>query len=240
MFFAAFSELVEAVAVPHKVIANKAGVGLSSISCYKGERVPDEPGPLERIYKVLEEEAQARDIRLPHSLPHLLALRTAATVERTAPDAAARLLASLQRRPASAAWVRGRKRRLLHARRKAARLPVPAKVPVPRTRGDRHPAPDKHAADIADYLGHVAAGRFRHAQFIAWMLGMHLDAQEFPRTVTSFRTAGAEEAIEAMLHAAADRDDIQMPLRIAMTLLDEGQVSDARTILAAIRTATNR
>ncbi|MBW5423109.1 hypothetical protein GKQ77_16305 [Streptomyces sp. BG9H] len=230
---------METVAVPHKVIANKAGVGLSSISCYKGERVPEEPGPLERIYKVLDEEARTRDLRLPHSLPHLLALRTAATVERTDPDAAAQVLASLLRRPASEAWLRGRKRRLLHARRKAARLPVPAKVPVPRQTGDRHLAPAKHSAEIADYLRHVAAGRFRHAQFIAWMLGINLDAQEFPRAIASFRTAGAEEGIEAMLHAAADRDDIQLPIDIAVTLLEEGQVTDAQTILGAIRTATN-
>ncbi|MFF8640278.1 hypothetical protein [Streptomyces sp. NPDC015345] len=235
-FFVAFSEIVEAVAVPHKVIASKANVGLSSISCYKGERVPDEPGPLERIYKVLEEEAQARDMRLPHSLPYLLALRTAATVERADPDAAAQVLASLlRRRPASEAWLRSRRRRVLHARRKAARLPVQAKVPVPRPMGDRHLAPEKHAADIADYLHHVAEGRFRHAQFIAWMLGMNLDTQEFPQTVTSFRMAGAEEAIEAMLHAAADREDIQAPIRIALTLLDEDQVADAQTILGAIQ-----
>ncbi|CAM5379210.1 hypothetical protein SALBM135S_06910 [Streptomyces alboniger] len=167
-FFSAFSETVGAVGIPHKAIASKAGVGLSSISCYKGVRVPEEPGPLERIYKVLEEEACARKLVLPHSLPHLLALRTAATVEKTDPDAAAQVLASLLRQPASEACLRSRRRRLLHARRKAARLPALNKVPVPPRTGDRHPATDRHAADIADYLRHVAEGRFRHAQFIAW------------------------------------------------------------------------
>ncbi|CAM5708467.1 hypothetical protein SALBM135S_03533 [Streptomyces alboniger] len=42
-----------------------------------------------------------------------------------------------------------------------------------------------------------------------------------------------------MLHAAAERSDVQMPINIAMTLLDEGQVADARTILAAIRSTRN-
>lgn len=237
-FFSAFSETVAAVELPHKVIANKAGVGLSSISCYKGVRVPEEPGPLERIYKVLEAEACALDVRLPHSLPYLLVLRTAATVERTDPSAAVQVLASLLRQPASEARLRSRKRRMLHARRKAARSRVQAKVPVPQETGDRHLATDKHAADIADYLRHAAEGRFRHAQFIAWMMGSNLDAHEVPVAVASFRTAGAEEGIEAMLHAAADRSDVQVPINIAITLLAEGQAADARTILSALRVTT--
>ncbi|MFH8606604.1 hypothetical protein ACH4D5_03825 [Streptomyces sp. NPDC018029] len=228
---------MEAVDLPHKVIASRAAVGLSTISCYKGERVPGEPETLERIYKVLKEEAQAVNRRLPHSLPHLLALRTAATVEKTDPEAAAVVLASLLRGPASEAWLRSRKRRMLHARRKAARLSARFEVPVPRQTGDRHLATDTHAADIADYLSHVAAGRFRHAQFIAWMMGNNLSPDEFPPTVASFRVAGAEDGIEAMLNAAAQRDDVRGTVNIALALLGTGQVKDARTILASLGTS---
>ncbi|MFF3646231.1 hypothetical protein [Streptomyces sp. NPDC002564] len=234
-FFAAFSATMEAVGVPHKVIARETRLGLSTISCYKSERVPEGPGPLELIYKVLEKEAQACGMKLPHTLPYLLALRTAATIEKTDPGAAEAVLASLVRKPASDAWLRGRKRRVLHARRKARALQSPAEVPVPPEPGDRHLASDEHSAVIADYVRHVAAGRFRHAQFIAWGVGTSLDPVEFPALVASLRLAGAEDAIEAVLNAAAGRDDTRASINIAMRLLDEGQVAEAQTMLAAIR-----
>ncbi|QIB45584.1 hypothetical protein [Streptomyces aureoverticillatus] len=236
-FFAAFSETVEAVDIPHKVIAKEADVGLSSISCYKGVRVPEEPGPVERIYKVLEGEAREQGERLPHSLPYLLALRMAATVEKTDPGAASELLESLLRKPAPDARVRSRKRRGLHARRKAARLAVRAEVPVPHQKGDRHLANNKHAADIADYVRHIEEDQLRHAQFIAWVMGTNIEPCEFPQMVAAFRVAGAEEGIEAMLNAAANRNDIQASINAAIALLSEGQVADAQAILGAIRTA---
>ena len=236
-FFAAFSETIEAAGIPHKVISREADVGLSSISCYKGERVPEEPGPVERIYKVLEGKARERGRPLPHTLAHLLALRAAATVEKTDPGTAEGFLDYLLQGPALEARFHGRKSRKLRTRRRSALLRVRPGVPVPHQRGDRHLADAKHAADIADYARHVTAGRFRDAQFIAWTMGTNLEPCEFPSAVAAFRNAGAEDGIEAMLSAAAKRHDIQASISTAVALLNEGQAQEAQALLGAIHVA---
>ncbi|KUF17185.1 hypothetical protein [Streptomyces silvensis] len=233
-FFAAFSETIEAAGIPHKVISRETGVGLSSISCYKGERVPEEPGPVERIYKVLEGKAREQGWALPHTLAHLLALRTAATVEKTDPGTAQGFLDYLLRGPALETRFRDRR---LRTRRRSALLAVRSGVPVPHQRGDRHLTGEKHAADIADYARHVTAGRFRDAQFIAWTMGTSLEPCEFPGAVAAFRNAGAEDGVEAMLSAAAKRHDIQASISTAVALLKEGQSRDAQVLLGAIHVA---
>ncbi|MGH4032709.1 hypothetical protein ACQB60_27665 [Actinomycetota bacterium Odt1-20B] len=227
----------------HNRIAKRAGINQSSLSCYyTGRRVP-EPGALEKIYKVLEDEAQRPPAKaLPHTLSRLLQLRDAARAEPIAPSAATAALAAsttapLAPRPASPTFREKRRmKRGRLARRKLAALPVQAKVPVPRQEGDRHHASNSHAADIADYLSHLAAGRYREAQFIAWALANNLAPREFPHVVASYRDAGAEEGVEAILRAAASRADVQDSINITAALVDEGQVADAQTILAAIRT----
>ncbi|MFH8986619.1 hypothetical protein [Streptomyces sp. NPDC017940] len=236
-FFAAFSETIEAAGIPHKVIARETGVGLSSISCYKAERVPKKPGPVERIYKVLESRAREQGRPLPHTLAHLLALRAAATVEKTDPGTAAGFLDYLLREPALEARLRARKNHRLRTRRRSALLGARSGVPVPRQSGDRHLTGEKYAADITDYTRHVTAGRFRHAQFIPWTMGTNLEPCEFPSAVAAFRNAGAEDGVEAMLSAAAKRHDIQASISTAMALLNEGQPQDAQTLLGAIHTA---
>ncbi|MFJ2773359.1 hypothetical protein [Streptomyces sp. NPDC087300] len=235
--------MLNTVTLAHNAIAKRAGVNQSSLSCYNtGRRVP-EPGPLERIYKVLEREVQRRAAKaLPHSLPYLLQLRDAARAQSFAPSAADAALAasasaSAGRRPASPAFrERRRTKRRRLARRKLAGLSAQAKVPVPHRAGDRHPAENAHAADIAAYRGHVAAGRYRDAQFIAWAMGNNLAPRDFPDAVASYRRAGAGEGAEAMLSAAANRDDVQASINITAALVDEGQVADAQAILAVIRT----
>ncbi|GGR78424.1 hypothetical protein GCM10010252_16380 [Streptomyces aureoverticillatus] len=247
MFLAALHDVLNAVGLTHNTIATRARISQSTLSCYNtGRRVP-EPGRLERIYKVLEDEAQRPPAQaLPHPLPYLLQLRDAARAQPFAPSAATAALAAStpgstttppERRPAFPTFHERRRIKLdRFARRKLAAPSAQAKVPVPRREGDRHRANNAHAADIAEYVNHVMAGRFRDAQFIAWAQGNNLAPREFPHVVASYRDAGAEEGAEAMLSAAANRDDVQESINITAALIDEGQVDDAQAILAVIRT----
>ncbi|MGW2229724.1 helix-turn-helix domain-containing protein [Streptomyces formicae] len=243
MFLSALHDVLNSVPLAHNAIAKRAGVNQSSLSCYNtGRRVPD-PGLLERIYKVLEGEVRRRGTKeLPHTLSYLLQLRDAARAQPFAPSAANAALAASAatlpvRRSASPTFRdRRRVKRRRLARRKIAGLSAQAKVPVPRSTGDRHPAGNAHAADIAAYRGHMAAGRYRDAQFIAWALGNNLAPREFPHAVASYREAGAGDGAEAMLSAAASRGDVQASINITAALVDEGQVADAQAILTVIRT----
>ncbi|MFF1524765.1 helix-turn-helix domain-containing protein [Streptomyces sp. NPDC058284] len=241
-FLEALRAVLTAVGLTQGTIARRAGVSQSSLSCYNtGRRVPD-AGKLERIYKVLEDEAQRTSAKaLPHTLPYLLQLRDAARAQRIAPSAANAAMAATTTRaaqqPAYATFHNQRRmKRIRLARRRLAAPSARTEVPVPLQEGDRHLADNAHAADIADYLGHVAAGRYRDAQFNVWAKGHNLASREFPRAVAAYRDAGAEDGAEAMLNAAANRDDIQASVNITAALIDEGQVDDARVILAAIRT----
>ncbi|MEU1150073.1 helix-turn-helix transcriptional regulator [Streptomyces sp. NPDC005901] len=242
VFLEALRGVLTAVGLTQDTIAKRAGVSQSSLSCYStGRRVPD-VGKLERIYKVLEDEAQRTSAQaLPHTLPYLLQLRDAARAQRIAPSAANAAIAATATRPTqqpaySAFRKRRRMKRLRLAHRKLATPTTQTDVPVPPHEGDRHPADNTHAADIAAYLSHVAAGRFRDAQFIVWAKGNSLASREFPHAIASYRDAGADDGAEAMLNAAANRADIQASVNITAALIDEGQVADAQAILTAIRT----
>ncbi|MFL1902729.1 hypothetical protein ACJWDR_27030 [Streptomyces tauricus] len=65
-------------------------------------------------------------------------------------------------------------------------------------------------------------------------MGSSLPSSDFPLAVASYRQAGAEEAVETMLNAAADRD-VQASLNITAALLEEGHLGDARALLSALR-----
>lgn len=243
-FVIAFRETLASVGSAQYVIAGKAGVGQSSISCYNtGKRVPEQAS-LERIYKVLEAEAQRRGRVLPHTLTHLHGLREAAKIESIAPASLAAWTASTNSAPTAptpckpaAAALRNRRRlkRAMLAQRKASAASAPAEGPVPLPAGDRPSAGISYAADIAEYRRHVAAGRVRDAHFIAWAMGSNLPSLEFPRAVSSYRKAGAAEGAETMLSTAANRD-IQTSLNIVAALLTAGQLADAQKLLAALRT----
>ncbi|MFI7316203.1 hypothetical protein [Streptomyces venezuelae] len=241
VFRNALRDVLGVVDLAHNTIAKRAGISQSSLSCYNtGRRVP-EAGSLERIYKVLEAEVQRAPAKaLPHTLPLLLQLRDAARAQSIAPSAASATVAATAhptQRPAYSAFhARRRLKRTRLAHRKVAAASAQAEVPVPLPEGDRHLADNAHAADIADYLGHVAAGRLRDAQFNVWVKGNDLAPREFPQALSSYRHAGAEEAAEALLSDAASRDDIRASINITAALIDENLVADARTILAAIRT----
>ncbi|MGW0902665.1 helix-turn-helix domain-containing protein [Streptomyces sp. NPDC002853] len=243
-FVTAFRETLGSVGRAQNVIARKAGVGQSSISCYNtGKRVPEQAS-LERIYKVLEAEARRCGSTLPHSLAQLHGLREAAKIESIAPVTAAAwtsgtdsaLTGAIPCRPASAA-LRNRRRmkRAMLAQRNAAPGLAPPEGPVPPREGDRPSAGNSYAADVAEYGRHMAANRVRDAHFIAWAMGSNLPSLEFPRAVASYRKANLAEGADTMLSTAANRD-MQTSVNIAAALLDVGQLMDAQRLLTAIRT----
>lgn len=101
-FITAFRETLGSVGSAHYLIAMRAGVGQSSISCYNtGKRVPEQAS-LERIYKALEIEARRRGRSLPHSLAHLHGLREAAKIESIAPVTAAAWTSTTDSAPTTA------------------------------------------------------------------------------------------------------------------------------------------
>lgn len=243
-FVMAFRETLASVGSAQYVIARKAGVGQSSISCYNtGKRVPEQAS-LERIYKVLEAEAQRRGRALPHTLAHLHGLREAAKIESISPASAAAWSVSTNSTPTGATpckpaamALRNRRRlkRAMLAQRKASPSSAPAEGPVPLPVGDRPSAESSYATDVAEYRRHVAAGRVRDAHFIAWAMGSNLPSLEFPSAVASYRKADAAEGAETMLSTAAKRD-IQTSVNIVAALLTAGQVADAQLLLAVLRT----
>ncbi|MFF2508336.1 hypothetical protein ACFVTY_33980 [Streptomyces sp. NPDC058067] len=245
-FLFAFRETLKVADCAHYRIADKAQVGRSSISCYNtGKRVP-EKGPLERIYKVVEEQARRHGTAMPYSLAHLLRLEDATRIERVSPEAAAALPTEADsitptlngHRPASGGFRKRRyRKRAMLARRKVSPPPQPTEVPVPPREGDRHLTltDSPHAAAVADYRRHLGAGRIRDAHFIAWVMGSNLPSHEFPQAVASYREAGSDDGAETMLNAAANRDR-QASINITAALLDKGQLSDAHAILNVLRT----
>ncbi|MBV1938279.1 hypothetical protein KUF83_17160 [Streptomyces sp. BV286] len=219
MFTAALRQTLAAAGRTQERIARNAHIGVSSMSCYAtGRRVP-RLEKLESIYKVLEAEAVDQGFDLPYSLAHLLDLRAGAELEKYAPEAAATVLHEVEP--------------VIHDL--AAAPPGEQTVaPVTPHEGDRRNSVTPHAADIAAYGRHLAAGRVRDAHFHAWVMGSKLPSNEFPLAVASYRRSGAEEAVETMLNAAADRD-VQASINIAAALLDEGHLADARVLLNVLR-----
>ncbi|MEU2248923.1 hypothetical protein, partial [Streptomyces sp. NPDC019224] len=104
--------------------------------------------------------------------------------------------------------------------------------------GDRHPAdaveltwPETEM--VARYL---ADGRKHDAGFLLWQAGASYSAPEIVKAVGSCRTAGLDEAAEAILLNVAERRDRQAVLNVAAALGDAGRHEDVTFILtAAIR-----
>ncbi|MFE1797803.1 helix-turn-helix domain-containing protein [Streptomyces sp. NPDC059517] len=219
MFTAALRLTLDAAGRTQESVARRAGIAASTMSCYAtGRRVP-RVGKLESIYKVLEAESADQSFDLPYSLAYLLDLRAGAELEKRAPEAAATVLHEVEP--------------VIHGLVEAP--PEEQTVaPVIPQEGDRRNSVASHAADIAAYGRHLAAGRVRDAHFHAWVMGSRLPSNEFPLAVASYRRSGAEEAVETMLNAAADRD-VQASINIAAALLDEGHLADARVLLNVLR-----
>lgn len=119
-FFDALHATLDAVGRTQEMIARRAGVGASTMSCYStGRRVPVLEN-LEKIYKVLEAEGVDQGIKLPHSLSDLLDLRLEAELEKRFPEAAAKVPHRMESAIPSAV---------------EAALVEPAVAPVPLTRG---------------------------------------------------------------------------------------------------------
>ncbi|MFH8463917.1 hypothetical protein [Streptomyces sp. NPDC017991] len=219
MFTAALRLTLAAADRTQGRVAEKAGIATSSMSCYvTGRRVP-RLGKLESIYKALEAEAVDQGFDLPYSLADLLDLRAGAELEKRAPEATATVLHEVE-----------------SVIRDLVEAPPGEQTVAPVTphEGDRRNSVTPHAADIAAYGRHLAAGRVRDAHFHAWVMGSRLPSNEFPLAVASYRRTGAEEAVETMLNAAADRD-VQASINIAAALLDEGHLADARVLLNVLR-----
>jgi len=206
-------------------------------------RIPDE-ALLRDFYSVVEKDASGRG-PLPHTLEFLLELRIRAKkkhclccsvgypVTTTSPQAK-------PPQPASHS-VKGPDRMRARRLRREARqhgFPIPqgrAGVPVPRSKGDRHPADAaeltwSETGVVARYL---ADGRKRDAGFLLWQAGASYSAAEIVVAVSSCRAAGLDDAAEAILINAAERTDRQAVLMIAAALDKAGRHGDVTFMLTA-------
>ncbi|MGW1264028.1 hypothetical protein ACWD7Y_18915 [Streptomyces drozdowiczii] len=85
--------------------------------------------------------------------------------------------------------------------------------------------------------GYLADGRKHDAGFLLWQAGASYSAPGIVEAVGSCRTAGLDEAAEAILINVAERTDRQAVLNIAAALGDAGRHEDVTFILtAAMRT----
>ncbi|MFJ7048860.1 hypothetical protein ACIQVC_36465 [Streptomyces sp. NPDC101112] len=250
LFAEAFRETMDSVRLAQSRIADRAGVGQATISCYlHGVRIP-QPGKLKGIYSVLEEAARQADTKLPYSLSKLLCMRSDALWARNersgiandAPTTHTDPHPAVPEMPAprlsrAARRIR-RRRRIAPTRGQVSALPTRIEVPVPPEEGDRHLNQDadvSRAAEVDAYRGHQTAGRTRDAYMVLWGVAKTLPVREFPAVVTSYRAAGLGEAADTLLRTAALRD-VQAAVNIAAALHDNDQYEDASVILNAART----
>ncbi|WP_124284105.1 hypothetical protein [Streptomyces sp. ADI92-24] len=204
-------------------------------------RIPEET-LLRDFYAAIEKDTSGSR-PLPHTLEALLALRIHAKKKHCEcctvghPSA---LNPAGQSQPAShivANPVLLRARRLRRrARRRVVSVPQEhSRVPVPPEEGDRHPA---HAAELtwaetAVVARYLANGRKRDAGLLLWQAGASYSAENIVQAVTSCRSAGLQDAAEAILINVAERADKQAVLNIAAALNDAGRHEDVAFMLTA-------
>ncbi|SED59195.1 hypothetical protein SAMN05216483_4124 [Streptomyces sp. 2131.1] len=205
-------------------------------------RIPEET-LLRDFYAVVERDASASGYgALPHTLDALLELRTHAKKKHcecctvgypAAPE-------QHEQQPASPAVANPELARARRLRRRARRreIALPQKrggAPVPLAEGDRRTtdAAELTWPETEVVAGYLADGRKHDAGFLLWQAGASYSAPDIVQAVGSCRTAGLDEAAEAILINVAERTDRQAVLNIAAALDDAGRHKDVMFILAA-------
>ncbi|MEU3373824.1 hypothetical protein ABZ734_25660 [Streptomyces sp. NPDC006660] len=215
--------------------ANQAATTLSNH--LNGGRVPEQQ-LLVSFYKVVEEDALAAGVQLPHTLDTLLSLRARALVKHCTccatgfpadnPSAGMPASASLPH-----LWHR---RRLRKAARRLKFSPplVQRSAPVPLPEGDRHPKPsaDEAWTDLETLTRYLADGRDRDASVVLWSAATTLPPGDVPSVVGACRSAGLDQEAETVLIHAGTRDP-QTVLAIASAFHDRRRFEDAGLMLAA-------
>ncbi|WP_327429009.1 helix-turn-helix domain-containing protein [Streptomyces sp. NBC_01236] len=254
-FVVALRALKDSTGLTQQQIAEAAGMAPTTYSGYLNAwRLPEDED-LERIWKVISEEARQRGQADPYSLDELRSLRENASLCATCvrrggsgtpskePPLEVAAPSELPRHRPAPRVVRGRARRRVHlygSRRRVISMPPPrAEVPVPREGGDRHLTPnvsDVLAAELRTLHRHQAAGRTRDTHMMLWGKARGITPGEFPETVAAYRAAGFEEEVETLLRTAGAERDVHAVLNIVAALHDSHQYTDAQAILAAART----
>ncbi|GGS44945.1 hypothetical protein GCM10010253_19000 [Streptomyces badius] len=230
-------------------IAQDVYLAATSLSNHlNGGRIP-ETEHVEKLYKILRDEAAATSRAMPCSLPLLLELRAKALVKHcgccpvgspgaTVADSDAQPTAA---GPPAPKHVRRRPRRPRRPRvrlsprhRGIPRAPAQAEVPVPLREGDRHLNTPADAAwpEIRTLAESLSAGRSRDADIMMWSAATTLSARDVQIFVAQCRAAGLGKAADQVITNAARRD-AQAVLNIASALHTSEQYADAGLLLAA-------
>ncbi|MFE6700736.1 hypothetical protein [Streptomyces sp. NPDC057718] len=243
-FVVALREVRECSSRTQAEIAKAAHQAATTLSNHlNGGRIPDE-ALLRGFYAAVEQEVAGGE-PLPHSLNHLLELRTRAQKKHCeccqvgfpAPTDALQD----QGQPASSGTENPTpQRRALRALRRTRRRELSAlrehqQVPVPPGEGDRHPTDSAEltwpeANVVARYL---ADGQSRDAELLLWKAGAAYSAEELLEAVTACHSAGLPDAAETILVNAAGRTDRQAVLNIAAAFDHAGRPEEVSFLLAA-------
>ncbi|MEU1468906.1 hypothetical protein ABZ434_11870 [Streptomyces sp. NPDC005761] len=208
-------------------------------------RIPDE-SLLRGFYATVEKDAAtAGNGPLPHTLEDLLCLRLDAKTKHCACctvgyPATTEQLGTPTQQPASRIVSNPGLARARRLRRRSRRreISVPEEhtaPPVPLREGDRRPTESAELTWpetklVARYL---ADGQKHEAGFLLWQAGASYSAPGIVEAVTSCRTAGLDDAAEAILISVTERVDRQAVLNVAAALDDAGRHKDVNFMLTA-------
>ncbi|WP_133733799.1 hypothetical protein [Nocardia ignorata] len=138
---------------------------------------------------------------------------------------------------------RGRRPRVLRGpASQAAELPVGV-VPVPLREGDRHNADgsfDVAWPEAKLIVGYIDAGDLARANGLIRHVGSVASPREAVAAVKSCRIVGSEDAAEAILAYAANREDVLDVVEIAYGLLVSEGGPDASMLLKGVLAAAGR
>ncbi|MFD7222435.1 hypothetical protein ACFV9P_15600 [Streptomyces sp. NPDC059892] len=236
-------------------IAGRAYQAPTSFSNHlNGRRVPN-PELVMSLYQVAAQDAKEAGRELPHSLGSLLEMRLAALIKHceccaksdaTATRVAGPGLSSPVERPASAPGPQALHEVRSGHREGAARshsdgTPVQTTVPVPLSKGDRHPtiAADENWSELSVLTGYLSEGRNRDAFIVLWSAATTLPAHDVPIVVIACRSAGLNDEADAVL-TNAGRRDAQAVINIASAFHDRRLYEDAGLVLASAASAARQ
>ncbi|MFI9059058.1 helix-turn-helix domain-containing protein [Streptomyces anulatus] len=213
---------------------------------FNGGRVP-EAGHVEKLYKILDDEAASSSRPMPCTLPYLLELREKALEKHcgccpvsspeatdSSPDPQPTSAGSPAPKPVRRRRPRRPRVRLSTLRHSIPRASAQAKVPVPLREGDRHLTTPADAAwpEIRTLAESLSAGRSRDADIMMWSAATTLSARDVQIFVAQCRAVGLEDAADQVITNAARRD-AQAVLNIASALHNSEQYADAGLLLTA-------
>ncbi|MFJ1788892.1 helix-turn-helix domain-containing protein [Streptomyces anulatus] len=206
---------------------------------FNGGRIP-EAGHVEKLYKILDDEAASSSRPMPCSLSLLLELRDKALVKHCdccaagSPEPLPMSAGSPAPKPVRRRRPRRPRVRLSTLRHSIPRAPAQAKVPVPLREGDRHLTTPVDAAwpEIRTLAESLSARRSRDADIMMWSAATTLSARDVQIFVAQCRAVGLEEAADQVITNAARRD-AQAVLSIASALHNSEQYADAGLLLTA-------